>query len=1227
MKKKKFAIILLILIALLSVLGVSYAVWRITDTQTEFNQVGSKCFELTMTNESEAINLEKTYPISDEEGLSTTGYTFTVKNTCNTYATYTVDLEDLVTEAKRLSGKYIKVSVNDGTPEKLIEYQEKEPTLEEADKAYELTSGSLAPEEEATYTIKLWMDYDTPALEETINATFLSKITINAGYIEEGALENELTLRIESQTEQVNNQEEVFKIIGTSEKYNIIEYSEDNTHWTRVEPTKQLEMLKSYTEEGSYKFYIKDEVGNTKEIEIILEKLDKTAPEIEITPVDNQETIELSITLTDKNGIGGYAITESGAEPSEWNNYEGTISYTITENKTYYIWAKDSVGNVTRKEITVSTIDTMAPELTITNTLTDWGIKDTIVISATDDIIGITGVSLSTSEGEYNWEEIESTLSYETTKEVTENGTYYISVKDKYEHITTKSIVIDKIDGTAPVLSSINNSSNGEWAKSANLTWTITEEESGIDKVEYSTDNASWYALEEDNWYSIDFSEERNDVYSIRVTDKAGNVSEVQSTPVKIDITPPSAPTLTNSKNNTWSKDPVTVSMESTDEASQIATYEWYENGAWTDRAITLTDQKGSITYTSQRNETIRMRAVDNAGNVSSESTTIVKVDTTNPSASWSVNSSTAGSNSWYKALSLKATLSDSGSGVASAKYCTTTSSTCTPSTSATISSNSFTITLGSNASAQKICTQVTDNSGRTSSVACSSTYKVDTTNPTAKISASVSGNTITVSASGSSDSHSKIANYQYSRDNKTWYTSTATTYNFTGLADGTYTLYVKATDNSGRTHTVSTSAVVAYTNVYVSSSGNDSTGNGSSSKPYATLAKAYSKVKSGGNIILLSNITQSTAANFNTSSKTVTLKSNGSSKYQITRSSSLTSSPLINLSNKNTITITNVTLNGNNVSSTTALIRASGTCTVNLNSGTTVQNGNNTSKYAGGGVQVSGSSTLNINGATIKSNKTNNQGGGIYLNSSTLNLNSGTITGNSLINSTLSDAGGGGINAWNSTVNIKGGTISNNSGYNGGGVCVDGDSQSTFTMTAGTITGNKVVADGGGIWVKTENTSVRPKVTISGGTVSSNTSSNNGGGISLSYSDAQISNLTVNNNNAFQGGGMFILETSSVTLTNVNIRNNTATYGGGIAVINQGTAYLKSGYIQSNTATGNAGGVDINNGNFYMQGGNVINNKCNTANQIGGISGTGSYKYSYSSGTISGNTPINSNV
>ena len=1074
--KKKVLFILLGLIVLTSILGISYASWLFTSKQRNFNTLGSKCFELTMTNESEGISLSKAYPISDEEGLSTTGYTFTIKNTCNTHATYEVNLEDMLVEEKRLSGEYIKVSINDGTPVSLKNLEEKEAHIEGSDKSYELTSGSLGPEEETTYTIKLWMDESTPAIEETMNATFLSKISIEAGYTPEENLENEIILEAKSLTESLNNKSEIFEITGTSTNYDLIEYSLDKSHWSRIEsPSKNVTITQEFTEEGKHAFYIRDEVGNIKEIEIQTTKLDKTVPEIEIVPKDFQESIELSIKFTENQNLSGYAITESSEEPTEWINIEGketTIEYVLTENTTYYIWVKDSVGNISYQKYSTDTIDTQAPELEITNTLTDWGVRDTITIKATDDVVGISGVSISTIEGTYNWEFVENTLNYETEKEITENGTYYISVRDAYGHITTKSIVIDKVDNNLPTIQVEVKQDK----YILDITVTAEDTLSGIKEYYYQVDENEWEKTTENTRQYTELSDGEHTI-KVKVQDKVGNESEVFSKKVVIyheyeasiflaNGTIEGGTTLTNlitngsfeddGKNWTTSADFKTINnsisgtLVSTDvyqgkkavyindtsatqgywnyqklvpatdvndqiyaagyfkgngsnTGSMLFTYQNNEGNKvdfgststinskyekvsiyeispsstmmfqfgslstgihtnyfdafyvinvtddfkenipdkeWLDERteyfdktasiltqtvntkdetsipvslltgyvveevkcsnadakienniLTINNIKGDVqckikskdttvpnssftigsntagsnnwykalsikinvsdtgsgvssakyctttgsTCTPGTNATISnnsftvtlgsnasaqkvcSQVIDNAGNQSNvQCSSTYRVDTTNPSQSFSIGSSTSGLNGWYKALGVKVTLSDSHSGVSSAKYCTTTGSTCTPGTNATISSNSFTVTLGSNASAQKVCAQTTDKSGRTSSVTCSSTYKVDTINPTAKISATVSNNTIKVSASGSSDAHSKIDKYQYSRDNKTWYTSTSNSYTFTGLADGTYTVYVKVTDKSGRVSSVVNTKVTVKNYVYL---------------------------------------------------------------------------------------------------------------------------------------------------------------------------------------------------------------------------------------------------------------------------------------------------------------------------------------------------------------------------------------------------------------------------
>ena len=170
------------------------------------------------------------------------------------------------------------------------------------------------------------------------------------------------------------------------------------------------------------------------------------------------------------------------------------------------------------------------------------------------------------------------------------------------------------------------------------------------------------------------------------------------------------------------------------------------------------------------------------------------KLDKTAPVAGTATFTGTLGSNSWYKALSLKATLSDSHSGVESIKYCTTTSSTCTPSTN--INGTTASVTLNGNKSAQKVCYQVTDKSGRTSSVACSNSYSVDSANPSISIaSTSVAKNSISVTVNGS-DAHSGIYQYKFSSNGGSSYTTVSST-------SGSYTYTFKNLKGEKEEHTI----------------------------------------------------------------------------------------------------------------------------------------------------------------------------------------------------------------------------------------------------------------------------------------------------------------------------------------------------------------------------------------------------------------------------------------
>ena len=72
--------------------------------------------------------------------------------------------------------------------------------------------------------------------------------------------------------------------------------------------------------------------------------------------VVNDTTI--TATLTDNESLSGYGIsTSNSTEPTSWTSISGTsynLSTTITTEGTYYLWVKDSAGNKTTKEFTIS---------------------------------------------------------------------------------------------------------------------------------------------------------------------------------------------------------------------------------------------------------------------------------------------------------------------------------------------------------------------------------------------------------------------------------------------------------------------------------------------------------------------------------------------------------------------------------------------------------------------------------------------------------------------------------------------------------------------------------------------------------------------------------------------------------------------------------------------------------------------------------------------------------
>ena len=175
--KKKIFIIMGILIVLLGTIGISYAYWILTYTQTGVNKVAASCFSLSLTNEKNNINLSNAYPILDEDGKKLTPYSFTITNTCDLFASYTVNLEML--EDNTMPLKYINSMLNNESVTKLSALEDAKTTIKGAVASKTLVKGALGAGDSVDYNLRLWIAEDvTVENTDSMNTLFTSKVVV-----------------------------------------------------------------------------------------------------------------------------------------------------------------------------------------------------------------------------------------------------------------------------------------------------------------------------------------------------------------------------------------------------------------------------------------------------------------------------------------------------------------------------------------------------------------------------------------------------------------------------------------------------------------------------------------------------------------------------------------------------------------------------------------------------------------------------------------------------------------------------------------------------------------------------------------------------------------------------------------------------------------------------------------------------------------------------------------
>ena len=272
-----------------------------------------------------------------------------------------------------------------------------------------------------------------------------------------------------------------------------------------------------------------------------------------------------------------------------------------------------------------------------------------------------------------------------------------------------------------------------------------------------------------------------------------------------------------------------------------------------------------------------------------------------------------------------------------------------------------------------------------------------------------------------------------------------------------------------------------------------------------------------------------------------------------------------------------------------------------------------------GGGLYVTGAkASLNMTNGVIAANKAAS-GGGIYADKGAkLNLSGGVISGNATYDDVYNEGGrcdngyGGGVFTKGVNVNISGSAnITNNrvdsyinfenifhNGLLGGGgiASVEGG---TLTMEGGSVTANYSKEAGGGIYAGSWDKSI--EFTMTGGTIAGNKSVNGeGGGLRIAGGDNSGTMATIN-----AGENSRIYITHNKTMTGSN-EGRTGDWGGGGVFIQQGGRLnIVKTLITNNEAGGWGGGVGAcPTGETivsYSNGAAIYNNKDNDGKNCSG--------------------------
>lgn len=242
-----------------------------------------------------------------------------------------------------------------------------------------------------------------------------------------------------------------------------------------------------------------------------------------------------------------------------------------------------------------------------------------------------------------------------------QNAAYYIYAVDVAGNVSDAGTISVQIDQTKPSVTAVTKRPDTDWTNQEVTVFVTASDDnvdhpdyiSGIDRVVYTKDSslsdeqilslgaAHKATLIQEGKYEFTVSGDQESTYYIYAIDNAGNISEVQSSEVKITTSRPKIDEIEKSPENEWSnKDVVvTVSASSQIPGVQIDRVVYTTDSSLSNEQILALDAMATLnpngqyefTVTGDQKSTYYIYAVDEAGNVSEAKTISVNIDIIQP--------------------------------------------------------------------------------------------------------------------------------------------------------------------------------------------------------------------------------------------------------------------------------------------------------------------------------------------------------------------------------------------------------------------------------------------------------------------------------------------------------------------------------------------------------------------------------------------------------------------